>query len=181
MLIKYNIFSVNYLGVFNPCCRNLILNCCNAKGEYPVSCVAKKNPIGVFLQQATRVTPVFSDCTSKIPKIPIQLKQGIENHQSLASHAAMKTSRRKNQFRSRINRPKYSVTVRDMPPLRNLPPYEDNEIVRWFANRYCVTLKEARRLFSNAETQSARSAQPFLIYNRKLKLWHGVDHQLPER
>jgi hypothetical protein len=73
--------------------------------------------------------------------------------------------------------PRYASMVCDMPPLANLPPYDNNEIVRWFANRYCVTLKEARRLFQNAETQSSKSRHPFLIYDRKRKLWHGVNHQ----
>jgi hypothetical protein len=64
-----------------------------------------------------------------------------------------------------------------MPPMANLRPYDDNQIVRWVAARYDVTLKEARRLFQNAETQSTSLANPFLIYDRERKLWYGVDYQ----
>ena len=72
--------------------------------------------------------------------------------------------------------PRYRDRVRYMPPLANLPPYDDNEIVRWFAVKYNVTLKEGERLFRNAATQSAKSKEPFLIYDHTHKLWHGVDH-----
>jgi hypothetical protein len=69
----------------------------------------------------------------------------------------------------------FKNVVCDMPPLPNLPPFDDNEIVRWFAHRYNVTLKEGQHLFDRARIASSRSPIPFLIYDRDQKLWHGIN------
>lgn len=76
-----------------------------------------------------------------------------------------------------MRRPRFAEVVGDMPPLSNLPPYNDNEIVRWFAARYNVTFTEAKRLWDNARSQSTKSRHPFLIYDRERKLWHGINYQ----
>lgn len=76
-----------------------------------------------------------------------------------------------------MKRQHYAEKLQDMPPLANLPPYDDNEIVRWFAQRFSVTLKEGRRLWDNARTQSNKSHRKFLFYDPNLKLWSGRNHR----
>jgi hypothetical protein len=87
----------------------------------------------------------------------------------------METDRKQRQPTKRIMRkPRFAEVLCDMPALSNSPPYDDNEVSRWFAKRYFVTLTEAKRLFDNARSQSAKSRHPFLAYDRERKLWHGV-------
>jgi hypothetical protein len=61
-----------------------------------------------------------------------------------------------------------------MPRLRNLPPYESNDIAEWFAHVYRCDTPAGRKLFDKARVLSRR-AEPFLVFDRTTREWHGVD------
>jgi len=68
----------------------------------------------------------------------------------------------------------YREKVQFMPRLTNKPPYENNEIVKWFANLYGVKDDLAIRYFGNARRQSSKSCEPFLLFDPRTGEWHGV-------
>jgi hypothetical protein len=64
-----------------------------------------------------------------------------------------------------------------MPRLKNNPPYEHNEIVKWFAQLYGVKDDLAIRYFAYARMLSNKSSDPFLIFDPQTREWHGVKTQ----
>lgn len=69
-----------------------------------------------------------------------------------------------------------------MPRMRNLPPYDANEIVRWFAELYQCDLPAGRKHFAKAASLSAAAAKanptkwpPFLLFDKNTREWHGFD------
>jgi hypothetical protein len=76
----------------------------------------------------------------------------------------------------------YREKTRHMPRMRNLPPYELNEIVRWFSKLYRCDLPTGARHFRNARILSAQTAKnnptkwpPFLLFDHETGEWHGVE------
>lgn len=76
----------------------------------------------------------------------------------------------------------YREKTRRMPRMRNLPPYDSNEIVKWFAELYQCDIGSGRRHFERARSLSARSfrANPekwpaFLVFDQDSKEWHGSE------
>ena len=72
--------------------------------------------------------------------------------------------------------------TRSMPRMQNLPPYETNEIVRWFANLYQCDIAQGQKLFERAKALSYGAAKadpekwpPFLLFDSVTKEWHGSD------
>ena len=69
-----------------------------------------------------------------------------------------------------------------MPRMRNLPPYNSNEIVLWFSQLYQCSLKRAERHFESARCLSRQSAKanpekwpPFLLFDHTTGEWHGKE------
>jgi hypothetical protein len=69
-----------------------------------------------------------------------------------------------------------------MPRLRNLPPYESNEIARWFAELYQCDAPTGRKLFDVARSLLFKAAKadpekwpPFLLFDPLTNEWHGND------
>jgi hypothetical protein len=76
----------------------------------------------------------------------------------------------------------FSEKVQFMPRLRNHPPYDDNEIVRWFAEIYGVQKPIAQQYFNEARSQlrtiknlkkPRTYAFEFLIFDPVTLEWHG--------
>jgi hypothetical protein len=68
----------------------------------------------------------------------------------------------------------YREKVQFMPRLKNDPPYEHNEIVKWFATLYGVKDDLGLRYFTYAKILSNKSANPFLVFDRQTREWHGT-------
>ena len=64
-----------------------------------------------------------------------------------------------------------------MPRLRNLPPYESNDIVRWFAKQSAFDIPTAYKFWQRARGWSKHSKRPCLIFDPKTRQWHGVATQ----
>lgn len=69
-----------------------------------------------------------------------------------------------------------------MPRMRNLPPYDSNEISGWFSELYQCDLATGARHFHNAIVLSSQSAKadpgkwpPFLIFDQDTREWHGAE------
>jgi hypothetical protein len=76
----------------------------------------------------------------------------------------------------------YREKTRSMPRLRNLPPYDANEIAMWFAELYRCDTPTGEWHFVNARGLSAKSAKanpvkwpPFLVFDHETGEWHGAD------
>jgi hypothetical protein len=72
--------------------------------------------------------------------------------------------------------------LRSMPRMRNLPPYDSNQIAVWFAQLYQVEIKQGARLFHHAISASREAAKanpeqwpPFLLFDQATRQWHGRD------
>ena len=84
---------------------------------------------------------------------------------------------------SRKNKWYYRDRVRSMPRMRNLPPYDCNQICFWFAVEFqTCCLKAARKHFEAAQALSRRSFQAnpikyprFLLFDQRTHEWHGCD------
>src|SRR5258708_37470828 len=81
-----------------------------------------------------------------------------------------------------INKWFYRENTRCMPRMRNLPPYDSNEIVQWFSKLYQCNLEQGRRHWENAKSLSCKSAKAnptkwpaFLLFDHETQEWHGAD------
>jgi hypothetical protein len=76
----------------------------------------------------------------------------------------------------------YRHRVRVMPRMKNLRPYDSDEIAHWFSELYQCDLTTGSRHFHKAISLSAQSAKanpqkwpPFLLFDSKTREWHGAD------
>jgi hypothetical protein len=76
----------------------------------------------------------------------------------------------------------YRLRVRAMPRMRNLTPYDSNEIACWFGQLYGVDPKAGARHFSCAKSLSSQSAKAnpqkwpeFILFDRQTREWHRAD------
>jgi hypothetical protein len=90
--------------------------------------------------------------------------------------------RKKIRFGHLANKWFYREKTRHMPRMRNLSPYDSNEIVRWFSELYQCDLATGARHFRNARILSAQAARadpikwpPFLVFDHDTREWHGAD------
>jgi hypothetical protein len=96
-----------------------------------------------------------------------------------------KTDKPKSYFRfgrNLTNKWFYREKTRSMPRMRNLPPYDSNEIVQWFATLYGCSLEQGRYHWESAKKLSYRTAKadpgkwpPFLIFDHETREFHGAD------
>jgi hypothetical protein len=76
----------------------------------------------------------------------------------------------------------YRERTKAMPRMRNVAPYDGNDIAFWFAAIYHCTPEEGRKHFEKARALSAQASKadpikwpPFLIFDPVTREWHGVE------
>jgi hypothetical protein len=76
----------------------------------------------------------------------------------------------------------YREKTRCMPRMRNLPPYDSNEIAEWSSELYQCNTATGAWHFHNAIVLSRKSAKanpekwpPFLLFDQETREWHGTD------
>jgi hypothetical protein len=69
-----------------------------------------------------------------------------------------------------------------MPRMKNLPPYDSNEITKWFSELYGCDQPRAAKHFDAARILSTNSFRDnpdkwpqFLIFDHQTGEWHGAD------